>query len=127
LTSLRNQLAALLGVSENPPGSWFLVSNEELFVDGQRWAPKQGSHPAMVVAIRGPHYHLMPRSASNAAGRPHEAHPSGHSKGSICRVTKNGYVKTKTHIRVAHDVLERSAFSCFEPDTSGLLVELGIS
>jgi len=125
VTNLADQLARLLGISAIPPGSWVLIPNQHLLVNGQRWAPSDGSHPAIVIEYRGPHVYVYPRSATIKAGLEHAPHDRDHTLS--CQINKKGYIKTRTRIRLESLVLERATFSCYEPEETGVLRGLGIS
>lgn len=125
MKSIGEQLASLLGVSQFARGAWFSLPNEFLFKDGRRWSLKSGRHPVILVISGGPNATVLPRSSSVERGRRHDAHPIRHL--STCCITKNGYISTRSPMRVDARELDDRHFSCYEPDSTGLLEELGIA
>ena len=124
MRSIGEQLASLLGIGQFARGAWFSLPNESLFYNGRRWSLKSGRHPVILVVSGGPNATVLPRSSTVERGRNHDAHPSKHEL--TCCITKNGYISIRTPMRVDARLLDDRHFSCYEPDSTGLLEELRI-
>lgn len=125
MKSIGAQLADLLGVSQFARGAWFSISNEHLFFHQRRWSHKEGHHPVLLVKVGGPNVTVFARSSTVETDLKHAPHPLRHEVS--CCINKPGFINTKAPIRLDVRVLTEEAFSCYEPTTSGLLAELGIS
>lgn len=124
MKSVGEQLAELLGVGQFVRGAWFLLPNEQLIRNHRRWSLKEGRHPVILVVTGGPNATVLPRSSTIESGLPHDAHSDRHEMN--CRITKPGYIKIHSPMRVDARVLINESFSCYEPETTGILEKLGI-
>ena len=104
-------------------GKWFLLPEAELITNlGRQFAPKDGKRPVVFVKSNGPNSIVYPRSASVGTGLQHAAH--AHLDPG-CKCKKNGFVPLNCSITVRSSVLSEKTFSCFEPQGSPLITELG--
>lgn len=108
--------------SEYGPGSWFFVSDSHVYKKstGQRFSEKETKRPLILATPSGPNATLFPRSASGTSGFRHRPHHHDEDE-PPCRIDRAGRVVLGVPVTVDSSLLDETAFSCAEPEETGLL------
>lgn len=116
-----NEILRQLGPEyEYQPGSWFLISSEDVLEEksGRQFSNKR-ARPVVLANSLGPGVTLYPRSTSGGCFR-HRAHRHGRDE-PRCKIDRDGRVVLQVPVTVDSSLLDETSFSCAEPEDTGLL------
>jgi hypothetical protein len=105
-------------------GSWFCISESEVFKqNGEYFANKGGLRPVVLANFTKPAAVLFPRSTSGGSGFSHAAHAHTQEE-APCQLNQDGWVVLGALVTVDSAQLNEDTFSCIEPQETGLCEQI---